>query len=401
MKNNFPKFLLGSALALTAVMTKAQGLEDVIVEEYHTITQADADAYNLNFGGGSYPLVAGMKTYRVYLDLAPGYKLLQVYGDPIPQGQSVTANPLDFTTTTTFWNDDDFGSELPGQTRRFDEGNAFDSYITVNTSGIAGGTAGCGSNVAVFGVPKAEDTDGNLTMCTAYPSFVGADGNIPGAGPTLTYNLGGTMNFAALTGNGNNFTIVNEGWTTLPGSQGPDPLGTNRILIAQLTTDGQFTFHLNVDISSPSNVPENYVWNQVQYAGQQVSPLLTYPQPVLPNDCEGVPGGSALPGTSCDDLDASTGNDTWDANCVCVGQLIDWRVWPVVPRCPVAAATTWTPLPQATTYTTPTAFAPVRCCRTTASVCPVVPLCQVRLAMTSTPPPETTPGMPTACALVR
>ncbi|MCB0792680.1 MAG: hypothetical protein KDB97_12990, partial [Flavobacteriales bacterium] len=36
-------------------------------------------------------------------------------------------------------------------------------------------------------------------------------------------------------------------------------------------------------------------------------------------DCEGVPGGSALPGTSCDDGDPNTTSDTWDANCVCSG----------------------------------------------------------------------------------
>ena len=40
-------------------------------------------------------------------------------------------------------------------------------------------------------------------------------------------------------------------------------------------------------------------------------------------DCEGTIGGSALPGTSCDDGLSTTGNDTWDANCNCVGQLID------------------------------------------------------------------------------
>ncbi|MBK9701707.1 MAG: hypothetical protein IPO79_16920 [Flavobacteriales bacterium] len=40
-------------------------------------------------------------------------------------------------------------------------------------------------------------------------------------------------------------------------------------------------------------------------------------------DCLGVPGGSALPGTACDDGNANTGNDLWDANCVCAGQLID------------------------------------------------------------------------------
>ncbi|MEZ4756938.1 MAG: hypothetical protein R2817_08935 [Flavobacteriales bacterium] len=39
-------------------------------------------------------------------------------------------------------------------------------------------------------------------------------------------------------------------------------------------------------------------------------------------DCEGVARlGTA--GTPCNDGDASTGNDTWNANCQCVGQVID------------------------------------------------------------------------------
>ena len=37
----------------------------------------------------------------------------------------------------------------------------------------------------------------------------------------------------------------------------------------------------------------------------------------------GVANGPALPGTACNDGDPNTGNDTWDANCNCVGQLID------------------------------------------------------------------------------
>lgn len=48
---------------------------------------------------------------------------------------------------------------------------------------------------------------------------------------------------------------------------------------------------------------------------------VTMSTPVL--DCLGVLGGTALPGTSCDDGLATTGNDSWNASCVCVGQLID------------------------------------------------------------------------------
>ncbi len=36
-------------------------------------------------------------------------------------------------------------------------------------------------------------------------------------------------------------------------------------------------------------------------------------------DCSGIPGGTALPNTSCDDGIATTSNDTWNANCLCVG----------------------------------------------------------------------------------
>ena len=45
-------------------------------------------------------------------------------------------------------------------------------------------------------------------------------------------------------------------------------------------------------------------------------------------DCQGTPGGSALPGTACNDGNANTGNDTWDANCNCVGQLVDCQGTP-------------------------------------------------------------------------
>ena len=40
-------------------------------------------------------------------------------------------------------------------------------------------------------------------------------------------------------------------------------------------------------------------------------------------DCAGVAGGSALPGSACNDGNANTGNDTWNTNCQCIGQPID------------------------------------------------------------------------------
>ncbi len=280
MKKKFFHFLFGAALLCSASAVRAQGLENIIVEPYYTVTQADADAYNNNFGGGSYPLAAGMNVYRVYVDMAPNYKLNTVFGSPVGGG-GVSPNPLDVTTTTTFWNDDNFGSDIPGQTRRLDEGTAFDSYITVNSTGTAGGAAGCGSAAAQVGVLRTADTDGNLTLCTAYPSFTGADGNVPGTSPALTYNIGGLINFSALTADGSVFQVINDAWATLPNSTGQDPTGTNRVLIGQFTTNGTFSFHLNVQLSSPTSVLETYVWNQAG-AGEVVSPLLTYPSACTP-----------------------------------------------------------------------------------------------------------------------
>lgn len=40
-------------------------------------------------------------------------------------------------------------------------------------------------------------------------------------------------------------------------------------------------------------------------------------------DCLGVPNGSAIPGSSCDDNDPNTANDIWSADCVCAGQTVN------------------------------------------------------------------------------
>ncbi|MEO8590372.1 MAG: T9SS type A sorting domain-containing protein, partial [Flavobacteriales bacterium] len=45
-------------------------------------------------------------------------------------------------------------------------------------------------------------------------------------------------------------------------------------------------------------------------------------------DCLGVPGGTATVGSACNDNNAATGNDVYGANCVCAGQLIDCQGTP-------------------------------------------------------------------------
>jgi len=322
MKKTFLNFLGGCMLLLSATAMQAQGLQGIIVEEFHTVTTADANFVNNTLGNGSYTLNPGSKVYRIFIDMAPGYRLVSIFASPAATfGGTDSPNPLVIQTTTNFWNDDFFGSAQPAQTRRVPSGTFFDSFITVGTTGTAGGAAGCGSSLAQLGVPRALDPNGDLTTCGVYPGFSGADGSYPGSAPALTTNLGGSINFAALTEDGSTFTFIDDVWSTLPSIQGFDPDGENIIFVGQFTTDGDFSFQINVAVGDPDNNLEEYVHSSPGF-GQFQRDFLTFPQVGTP-DCLGVIGGAAQPGSPCDDGLATTGNDVYDADCNCVGQLID------------------------------------------------------------------------------
>ena len=328
MKKFFNRALLACSLLLTGGAASAQGLQGVVVEEYYTITAADS-TFIADAGVVSEAPPVGAKVYRVFVDMLPNYKFLTVTGGPAAQG-----NTLDFTTTTKFWNQDALADQHAGNTRfLFQNGQAFDSFITIHTTGKANGTSancaafggGTGSFNQQVGVLKTEDTNANLTLCQAYTGFpTGSnDGNIPApfAIGTAFSGFFTTTDFDALTTNTNtgSWTMVDDGYAITPPVTGVDPAGTNRVLIGQFTTDGQFSFHINVAIQNPQGVDEYYTWtNPNTGIGEQVSSFLTYPQ-VLPPDCNGVPGGPAVPGSPCNDLNACTTNDLWNASCQCVG----------------------------------------------------------------------------------
>jgi hypothetical protein len=59
---------------------------------------------------------------------------------------------------------------------------------------------------------------------------------------------------------GSSFVLKNGAWACLGGSVGADSLNTNRVLIAQMTTDGDFSFELNLQIGTPiQGVFQRYV----------------------------------------------------------------------------------------------------------------------------------------------
>lgn len=62
-------------------------------------------------------------------------------------------------------------------------------------------------------------------------------------------------------------------------------------------------------------------WSRNQSQSRAARFCIAYGNP--PFDCAGTMGGSALPGTPCDDGNASTGDDTWSAECECIGLSLD------------------------------------------------------------------------------
>jgi hypothetical protein len=265
--------LLAFLAVFTSQVAQAQGLEGIVVERYY-ITDA-ADEANSIAQGAISPLPVGSVAYRVYVDMAPGYKYSQVYG-------SETHNLL-VNTTTSFYNDPNFGVAVnPGSTslnltRRHT--TMIDSWFT------SGGT--CAGKV---GVMEEEDTDGtignqqnilanNAGGCYGLPinGTDAKDGMLPSSVETYvapnTLGLGSALDVLDQTF-GNSIFIDNGTIVPLGGVVGPT--ASNRVLIAQFTTSGTLSFELNLQlINIGTGAAENYVASNPT-AGELTHPTLTF-----------------------------------------------------------------------------------------------------------------------------
>lgn len=246
------KTLLLTVCAFLLTLTvNSQGLENVIVEKYYI---SDANDATVNSTGGVLPV--GSVTYRVYLDLLPDYIFQAAYGDGNHECR--------IETTTLFFNNEDRGATTPTFSKNFCDDNTvmLDSWLSVG--------AACAANYGVRkiyddGVATVVNNDGVLTNndpMIGIPLTV-QDGFLAGTPQPVT-EVGITTEIAVFDAqndgtNGPVFSTNNGSWASLNGSSGPDPL-LNEVLIAQITTDGIFSFQLNVQIrNNITNVVENYV----------------------------------------------------------------------------------------------------------------------------------------------
>ena len=244
--------LFCAAAMCSAVAFTQDGLEGIIVEKYYISDAGDNAAKNK-----SGELEEGSITYRIYVDLKPGYRFQAAYGSP--------EHPLIIKSTKPFFNHIAAGTThaniLPEKTLGQDI-SLLDSWLSVGAAGENH-----------LGIPKVYDTDALDERLKFRDGFLDADNegiislreqdgmvramNLPF--PTF-YQIDSCLKFLGSSTKGDSLYIDNGAWAVLgKGSVGADSTSTNTVLIAQLTTAGILSFELNLQIATPHGNSVRYV----------------------------------------------------------------------------------------------------------------------------------------------
>ena len=275
------KFLsLFSALFLLSSLTvSAQGLEGIIVERYYE-TDA-ADEANAVDNVSEVPLPAGSVVYRVFVDMADGYKFSQIFG--------TAEHPLTVNATADFYNDPSYGVTV-------NPGTISASNIRKHTAMLDSWFTTGGASNGKVGVLKIEDTDGSVGNqhnvlannpggCYGVPinGTDAQDGMTPNSPTTYlvpnSLGVGGALEALDQTP-GNSILIDGGAIAALGGIVGPT--ASNRVMIAQFTVNGDITFALNVQlVNALTGAAENYVSSN-PIAGELTHPTLTYNSNIAP-----------------------------------------------------------------------------------------------------------------------
>jgi len=212
-----------------------QGLTGVSVETYYISDASDAKHGDIE---------EGLTTYRVFIELAEGYSLQAVYGSP--------EHPLTIASSEAFYNN---------------------SNVTIG--------AACMDRLGVF---KADDSDGSSLgqkkktgLCNQTKDIGlrinASDGLVHGKAKSLT-TFGIDLSSLETEANTSTITASNGAWAALGGFS---PESTNnKVLIAQLTTTGQLSFEINLQLGTPDGQSQRYVARNPQ-PNEQLFETLVYP----------------------------------------------------------------------------------------------------------------------------
>ena len=247
--------LLMLSSTLTCLNASAQGLEGVIVEKFYVSESRDT---LLSLPGA---LPEGSVTYRVFIDMKPGYFLQSVFGSP--------GHEMKLATTTFFYNHPNYGNYIANMVMDYClkyNTVMLDSWISV----------GAGSQDS-YGVLKIHDDTTATIVNTFTPPMLQNHNKLVGipicvkdgmqfnhGKPPRVSALGIDKLFDALDkliivdSSGYIFSTENGAWGCLGGSQGLDK-ETNIVLIGQFTTSGNFSFEFNLQLGTPNGGAEQHV----------------------------------------------------------------------------------------------------------------------------------------------
>lgn len=292
---NTLKYIFVALFACSFAAAQAQGLQGIVVERYYQANAADVS--DATAEGAVVPLTTGSVTYRVYVDMAAGYKFSQIYGSP--------THALTLSSTANFFNDPNWGVPL-------DPASVTTNNIRKNTGMIDSWFATGGAAAGKVGVPKIQDTDGSIgnaqsILANNPGSCFGVPINAPQgardglvASSSLTYpadeaqalGLGSALDVLDQTA-GNSITINNGAIAALGGIVGAN--SDNLVLIGQFTTTGNLSFALNVQlINTATGTAENYVASNPVGAELTNTSLTQTITPTCPDLTNDSPTGATL-----------------------------------------------------------------------------------------------------------
>ncbi len=268
---NTLKYIFVALFACSFAAAQAQGLQGIVVERYYQANAADVS--DATTEGAIVPLTTSSVTYRVYVDMAAGYKFSSIYGSP--------THTMTVSSTANFYNDPNWGVAL-------NPGTVTTTNIRKNTGMIDSWFTTGGTAVGKVGLPKSNDPDGSLgnaqsILANNPGSCFGAPINGAGAKDGMrnavansylapdALGLGSAIDVLDQTA-GSSISITDGAIAALGGIVGAT--SDNLVLIGQFTTTGSLSFALNVQLISSTGVAENYVASS-PVAGELTSASLT------------------------------------------------------------------------------------------------------------------------------
>jgi hypothetical protein len=241
-----------------------EAIERIFVEKFYCTTASDLGA--LKFSG---PINEGACTYRIYLDLKPGYRFQAAFG--------TQQHPLSISSSQMFFNHADIGNSQPNLI----PARTLSRNITLLDSWLSAGAAGESYN----GVPRSLDTIAEVKFEKGYLmstteesslSFSNSDGMVYAAKPWVPtfYNMDDALKGLTSVSRTNTIEVANGAWACMgKGSVGADSLGTNMVLIGQLTTSGELNYALNIMVGTPEGKSIKYVYASPQDGEVELSLL--------------------------------------------------------------------------------------------------------------------------------